>query len=94
MVPQVFDLPVDLAPVSQVSRYYYGVVAANDVPARDWEAFVAYARANQQVCPPAGARRFASADPTLRQRARQRMPAFGHWLPSRWAVPGLIPRKS
>jgi tripartite-type tricarboxylate transporter receptor subunit TctC len=36
----------DLAPVSQVSRYYYGVVAANDVPARDWEAFVAYARAN------------------------------------------------
>jgi len=36
----------DIAPVSQVSRYYYGVVAANDVPARDWEAFVAYARAN------------------------------------------------
>jgi len=30
----------------QISRYYYGVVAANDVPARDWEAFVAYARAN------------------------------------------------
>ena len=36
----------DIAPVSQVSRYYYGVVAANDLPARDWEAFVAYARAN------------------------------------------------
>ena len=36
----------DLAPVSQISRYYYGVVAANDVPARDWEAFVAHARAN------------------------------------------------
>jgi len=36
----------DLAPVSQISRYYYGVVAANDVPARDWEGFVAYARAN------------------------------------------------
>jgi tripartite-type tricarboxylate transporter receptor subunit TctC len=36
----------DLAPVSQVSRYYYGVVAANEVPARDWEEFVAYARAN------------------------------------------------
>jgi len=31
----------DLAPVSQISRYYYGVVAANDVPARDWEGFVA-----------------------------------------------------
>src|SRR5205807_4094945 len=25
----------DLAPVSQVSRYYYGVVAANEVPARN-----------------------------------------------------------
>jgi len=36
----------DIAPVSQVSRYYYGVVAANDVPARDWEEFVAYAKAN------------------------------------------------
>src|SRR5260221_11986852 len=36
----------DLAPVSQDSRYYYGVVAANNVPARDWDEFVAYARAN------------------------------------------------
>jgi len=36
----------DIAPVSQVSRYYYGVVAANDVPAHDWDGFVAYARAN------------------------------------------------
>jgi tripartite-type tricarboxylate transporter receptor subunit TctC len=36
----------DIAPITQVSRYYYGVVAANDVPAKDWEAFVAYARAN------------------------------------------------
>ena len=36
----------DIAPVSQVSRYYYGVVIANDVPAPDWDAFVAYARAN------------------------------------------------
>jgi tripartite-type tricarboxylate transporter receptor subunit TctC len=36
----------DIAPISQVSRYYYGVIAANDVPARDWEEFVAYARAN------------------------------------------------
>ena len=36
----------DLAPISQVSRYYYGVVAANDVPAKDWEGFVAYAKAN------------------------------------------------
>src|SRR5437773_101013 len=40
-----YKLP-DIAPVSQVSRYYYGVVAANDLPARDWEAFVAYAKAN------------------------------------------------
>ena len=36
----------DIAPITQVSRYYYGVVAAIDVPARDWDEFVAYARAN------------------------------------------------
>jgi len=36
----------DIAPITQVSRYYYGVIAANDVPARDWDAFVAYAKAN------------------------------------------------
>jgi tripartite-type tricarboxylate transporter receptor subunit TctC len=36
----------DLAPITQISRYYYGVIAANDVPAGDWEAFVAYARKN------------------------------------------------
>jgi len=36
----------DLAPISQVSRYYYGVVIANNVPAPDWDAFVAHARAN------------------------------------------------
>jgi tripartite-type tricarboxylate transporter receptor subunit TctC len=36
----------DIATITQVARYYYGVVAANDVPATDWEGFVAYARAN------------------------------------------------
>ena len=36
----------DIAPISQVSRYYYGVVIANDVPAPDWDSFVAHARAN------------------------------------------------
>ena len=36
----------DLAPITQVARYYYGVVVANDVPARDWDEFVAHARAN------------------------------------------------
>ncbi|HEX7053439.1 MAG TPA: tripartite tricarboxylate transporter substrate binding protein [Burkholderiales bacterium] len=36
----------DIAPISQISRYYYGVVAANDVPAKDWDGFVAYAKAN------------------------------------------------
>jgi len=36
----------DIAPITQISRYYYGVVAANDVPARNWDEFVAYARAN------------------------------------------------
>jgi tripartite-type tricarboxylate transporter receptor subunit TctC len=36
----------DLAPISQISRYYYGVVVTNEIPARDWDAFIAYARAN------------------------------------------------
>jgi tripartite-type tricarboxylate transporter receptor subunit TctC len=36
----------DLAPVSQISRYYYGVVVTNEIPAADWDAFIAYARAN------------------------------------------------
>jgi tripartite-type tricarboxylate transporter receptor subunit TctC len=36
----------DLAPISQISRYYYAVAMTNEVPARDWEAFIAHARAN------------------------------------------------
>src|SRR4051812_13852771 len=36
----------DIAPITQISRYYYGVVAANEVPAADWESFIAYAREN------------------------------------------------
>ena len=36
----------DLAPITQISRYYYGVALANDVPAQDLEAFIAHARAN------------------------------------------------
>ncbi|HZR68447.1 MAG TPA: tripartite tricarboxylate transporter substrate binding protein [Burkholderiales bacterium] len=36
----------DVAPISQISRYYYGVVATNEIPAKDWESFIAYARAN------------------------------------------------
>ncbi len=36
----------DIAPISQISRYYYGVALANAVPAQDWDAFIAYAKAN------------------------------------------------
>ena len=36
----------DIAPISQISRYYYGVAASAELPARDWEAFIAYAKAN------------------------------------------------
>ena len=36
----------DIAPISQISRYYYGVAVANEVPAQSWEAFVAHAKAN------------------------------------------------
>ena len=36
----------DLAPITQISRYYYAVALTNEVPAQDWDGFVAYARAN------------------------------------------------
>ena len=36
----------DLAPISQISRYYYAVALSNEVPAQDLEGFIAYARAN------------------------------------------------
>ena len=36
----------DLAPISQISRYYYGVAVTNELPAKNWDAFIAYARAN------------------------------------------------
>src|SRR5262245_30098924 len=36
----------DLAPITQISRYYYAVALSNEVPAQDLDGFVAYARAN------------------------------------------------
>ncbi len=36
----------DLAPISQISRYYYGIAATNEMAAKDWESFLAFARAN------------------------------------------------
>ena len=36
----------DLAPISQISRYYYGIALTNEVPAQNWNAFIAYAKAN------------------------------------------------
>jgi tripartite-type tricarboxylate transporter receptor subunit TctC len=36
----------DIAPVSQISRYYYAVALTNDIPAQDWDGFIAYAKAN------------------------------------------------
>ncbi len=36
----------DLAPISQIARYYYGVTVPSGLPAQDWEAFIAYAKAN------------------------------------------------
>ena len=36
----------DIAPISQISRYYYGVAVTNDLPATTWEAFIAHAKAN------------------------------------------------
>jgi len=36
----------DIAPLSQISRYYYAVALTNDIPAQDWDGFIAYAKAN------------------------------------------------
>jgi tripartite-type tricarboxylate transporter receptor subunit TctC len=36
----------DIAPISQISRYYYGVAASSELPAKDWKSFIAYAKAN------------------------------------------------
>jgi tripartite-type tricarboxylate transporter receptor subunit TctC len=36
----------DIAPITQISRYYYGVAVTNDLPVKDWKSFVAHAKAN------------------------------------------------
>ena len=36
----------DIAPISQISRYYYGVALSNEIPAQSWDAFIAHAKAN------------------------------------------------
>jgi tripartite-type tricarboxylate transporter receptor subunit TctC len=36
----------DIAPISQIARYYYAVTMTNEIPARDWEQFIRHARAN------------------------------------------------
>jgi tripartite-type tricarboxylate transporter receptor subunit TctC len=36
----------DIAPITQIARYYYAAAVANSVPAQSWEEFLAYAKAN------------------------------------------------
>lgn len=36
----------DIAPITQISRYYYGIAMTSELPARDWESFIAHAKAN------------------------------------------------
>jgi len=36
----------DIAPISQIARYYYGVALTSELPAKTWEEFLAYAKAN------------------------------------------------
>jgi tripartite-type tricarboxylate transporter receptor subunit TctC len=36
----------DIAPISLIAKYYYGLALANAIPADDFEAFVAYAKAH------------------------------------------------
>jgi tripartite-type tricarboxylate transporter receptor subunit TctC len=39
----------DVAPISLITKYYYGLALANAVPADDFESFVRYAKANPIV---------------------------------------------
>src|SRR5437763_16622554 len=36
----------DLAPISLISKYYYGMALTNAVPATDWNSFIRYAKAH------------------------------------------------
>ena len=36
----------DLAPLSLISKYYYGITITNTIPAETWEQFLQYAKAN------------------------------------------------
>ena len=36
----------DIAPITQISRYYYAAAVPNSLPVQTWEEFVAYAKAN------------------------------------------------
>jgi len=36
----------DLAPISLIAKYYYGLALANSIPAADFKSFVAYAKAH------------------------------------------------
>lgn len=37
----------DIAPISQISRYYYGVTVTREMSVRDWDSFLAYAKSNR-----------------------------------------------
>jgi tripartite-type tricarboxylate transporter receptor subunit TctC len=60
----------DIAPISQIARYYYGVALTNETAARDWDEFVAHAKANPEklntACS-AAARRSRSSRSSLRR---------------------------
>jgi tripartite-type tricarboxylate transporter receptor subunit TctC len=36
----------DIAPITQISRYYYGIAMTPGLSAKDWEGFISYARTN------------------------------------------------
>ena len=36
----------DVAPISQISRYYYGIAITNELPVQDWDGFIKYAQGN------------------------------------------------
>src|SRR6185503_1260460 len=38
----------DIAPISLVAKYYYGLALSNSIPANDFESFIQYAKAHPE----------------------------------------------
>ena len=74
----------DLAPISLIAKYYYGLALANAIPANDFEAFVQYAKAHPgEVTYATDRRRVGAGDPGAAAREAHRHHHEPHSVPRR-----------